>query len=60
MRIHRQRLQRGLKCVTIELRTSEIKELVRRGFTTEADSASPNSLREALYAFLDQNLSARV
>ncbi len=60
MRFHRQRIQRGLKCVTIELRTSEIKELIRRGFTTETDSASPHSLRQALYAFLDRTLSARV
>jgi hypothetical protein len=60
MRIHRQRLQRGLKCVTIELRTSEIQELIRRGFVTEATATSTEAIRHALYAFLDRNLSAPV
>ena len=60
MRVHRQRLKRGLKCVTVELRTSEIKELIRRGFVTEATATPTESIRQALYAFLDRNLSARV
>jgi hypothetical protein len=60
MRIHRQRLQRGLKCVTIELRSSEIKELIRRGYATEATATSTEAIRKALYAFLDCNLSASV
>jgi hypothetical protein len=60
MRIHRQRLKRGLKCVTVELRTSEIKELIRRGLITEATATSTEAIRKALYAFLDRNLSAPV
>ena len=49
MRVHRQRLKRGLKCVTVELRTSEIKELIRRGFVTEATATPTESIRQALY-----------
>ena len=60
MRIHRQRLQRGLTCVIIELQFSEIKELIRRGYATEATATSTESRRKALYAFLDSNLSALV
>jgi len=60
MRIHRQRFKRGLKCVLIEVRDSEIKELIRRGFITETDSASQYSLRHALHNFLDQHLSSRL
>jgi len=60
MRTHRQRLQRGLKCVTIELRTSEIKELIRRGFVTEGIETSTEAIRKGLYSFLDHNLSARL
>jgi hypothetical protein len=42
------------------LRSSEIKELIRRGFTTESAATSPDAIRNALYAFLDRNLSAPV
>jgi hypothetical protein len=58
MRTHRQRIRGGLKCLTIELRTSEIKELIRRGFATEETAASTEAIRKAFYAFLDRNLSA--
>lgn len=60
MQLRRQRLKQGLRCLTIELRTSEIKELIRRGFTTESAATSPDAIRNALYAFLDRNLSAPV
>jgi hypothetical protein len=60
MRTHRQRLQKGLRCLTIELRTSEIKELIRRGFVSETAATSPDAIRDALYAFLDRNLAPRI
>ena len=60
MRTHRQRIRRGLKCLSIELRISEIKELTKRGFVAEASAKSTQEIRKGLYAFLDHNLSARV
>jgi hypothetical protein len=60
MKLHRQRLKQGLRCLTIELRNSEVKELIRRGFTTESAATTPDALRKALYAFLDRHLSAPV
>jgi hypothetical protein len=35
MRLHRQRRRLGLRCIVIELRETEIGELVRRGLLTE-------------------------
>ena len=60
MQLHRQRLEQGLRFLTIELRNSEVKELIRRGFTTESAATTPDALRKALYAFLDRHLSAPV
>jgi hypothetical protein len=57
MRISRQRRRDGLRCVMIELRETEISELVRRGYLSEDGRNDPNAIRTALYWFLDYQLS---
>jgi hypothetical protein len=56
MRLHRQRRREGLRCLTIELRETEIDVLVRKGML-EADARNdPDAIRDALYAHLDRTL----
>ena len=57
MRLHRQRRRLGLRCIVIELRATEIDELVRRGFLTEDARNDRVAQRQAFYAFLDQSLT---
>jgi hypothetical protein len=49
MRAHRQRRAAGLRCVTIELRETEISELVRRKLLAADARNDPNAVRTALY-----------
>jgi hypothetical protein len=59
MRAHRKRRQAGLRCLTIELRETEVTELVRRKLL-EADARhEPHAIRNALHRHLDESLSAR-
>jgi hypothetical protein len=51
MRAHRQRRRDGLRCLTIELRESEIDALV--GKTADARNAA-DAIRDALYALLER------
>jgi hypothetical protein len=57
MRLHRQRQRMGLRCIVIELRATEIDELVRRGLLMEDARNDRVALRRAFYAFLDQSLT---
>ena len=50
MRLHRQRRRLGLRCIVVELRETEIDELVRRGLLTEDARNDRVALRQALYA----------
>lgn len=56
MALHRKRKQRELKCVTLEIRSTEVAELIRRGLLNDAAHADRNALRDALYAHLDKTL----
>jgi hypothetical protein len=56
MRLHRNRRRNGLRCVTIELRESEIRALVQRGLLTPEMQNQPHAVVSALYEFLDRNL----
>jgi hypothetical protein len=58
MRRHRQRRRDGLRCVTIELRETEIDALISKAFLRECDRDDPNAISRALYVFLDHNLGA--
>ena len=59
MRRHRERRRDGLRCVRIELRETEIDALVHRGLLKAETRNDPRAVKEALYAYLDQNLSQR-
>ena len=53
MRRHRQRLRDGLRCLVIELRETEIDDLIRKGLLK---SETRNNAIDALYAHLDNTL----
>ena len=56
MRRHRERRRDGLRCLTIELRETEIDTLARNGFL-EADARNDlRAIEMALYEFLERTL----
>jgi hypothetical protein len=58
MRRHRERRRDGLRCMTIELRETEVAELVRQGFLQKDAHNDPQALRNAFYRFLDRILDS--
>jgi hypothetical protein len=56
MRLSRQRRRDRLRFLTIELRETEVSELVRRGYLSDGDRNDPDAIRTALYWFLDCQL----
>jgi hypothetical protein len=58
MRRCRERRRKGLRFISIELRETEITELVRRGLLNPEMRHDPNAVIASLYAFLDRTLSA--
>ena len=57
MRRHRQRRHDGLRCLRIELRETEIDELIRRKFLTPETRNDRNAVLRAFYGFLDHALA---
>ena len=57
MRRHRERRREGLRCLTIELRETEIDALTRRGFLKADARNDPYSIQMALYEFLERSLA---
>ena len=56
MRVLRQRRKEGLRCLTIELRETEVDVLIRRGLL-KADARNDRlAVVNALYAYLDESL----
>jgi hypothetical protein len=53
MRAHRQRRRDGLRCLTIELRETEIDALLGRKADARTDA---DAIRDALYAHLERTL----
>ena len=53
---HRERRRRGLRCLTIDLRESEIDALIRRGRLAPEGRGDGEEILRALYAFLDEAL----
>jgi hypothetical protein len=53
---HRNRRQKGLRCVTIELRETEIDVLIRRGWLAPDSRGDLGAIKRALYGFLDDTL----
>jgi hypothetical protein len=58
MRLHRERQRQGLRCVTVELRETEIDTLIKRELLKSEMRNDPYEIREALYAHLDRTLGA--
>ena len=58
MRRHRKRRRRGLQCVTIEVRETEIDALVRKCFLNEAARNDRRAIISAFYRFLDRTLDS--
>ena len=56
MRRHRERRKDGLRCVTIELRETEITALIRKGLLKEDVRGDLLAVKTAFYGFLDRTL----
>jgi hypothetical protein len=56
MRRHRERRRDGLRCVTIELRETEIAALIRKRFLSENARDDLRAVKTAFYGFLDRTL----
>ena len=56
MRRHRERRREGLRSLTVELRDSEVNELIRRGYLGRDDHGNIDAIRTAFYWFLDREL----
>lgn len=55
-RLYRERRRKGLRCIWIEIRDTEITELARRGLLPEADRDDPVAISRAIGKWLDQSL----
>jgi hypothetical protein len=58
MRLHRLRRRKGLRCITVELRETEIDAFIQKGLLKAEMRNSPNAVAKALYAHLDRTLDA--
>jgi hypothetical protein len=58
MRAHRKRRQAGLRCMTIELRETEVTELIRRKLLDADARNDVHAIRNALHRHLDESLGA--
>jgi hypothetical protein len=56
MRRHRQRRRDGLRCLIIELRETEIADLIRKGLLKSETRNDPSAIIDALYAHLESTL----
>jgi hypothetical protein len=57
MRLHRQRRRLGLRCIVVELRETEVDELIRKGLLGQDARNDRFALRKALYSHLHQTLT---
>ena len=55
MRASRQRRRAGLRCITVDLRKSEIDHLIELGYLRDTDRNDNNQVLAALYRFLDRS-----
>jgi hypothetical protein len=58
MRRHRQRRRSGLRCLSIELRETEIDTLIRKGLLRKETRNDPKAIRKALYDHFGRTLAA--
>jgi hypothetical protein len=59
MRRHRQRRRDGLRCFVLQIRVTEIDELIRRGLLKQELRNDSIAVRKALYSHLDRTLAAK-
>ena len=57
MRLYRDRRRKKLRCLTIELRETEIDSLIRNGILNREMRNDLIAVRDALHAFLDRTLN---
>ena len=57
MRDHRERRRRGLRCVMVQLRATEIHILVQKNLLNADARNDAYAVRDALHAYLDRTLS---
>ena len=58
MRLHRERRRRGLRCVTIELRRTEVATLIARRLLAPEEQGDGRALRRAIHKLLDVTLGS--
>jgi hypothetical protein len=58
MRLHRERRRKGLRCLMIELRETEIDVFIEKGLLDGETRNDPDAVCEALYTHLDQTLGS--
>jgi hypothetical protein len=58
MRRHRERRRDGLRCMTIELRETEVTALIQKGFLNEEARNNRRAVISAFYGFLDRTLDS--
>ena len=56
MRLHRERRRRGLRCLMIELRETEVDALICGGLLEHETRNDRNAVRKALYGHLNRTL----
>jgi hypothetical protein len=58
MRRHRQRRRDGMRCLQLEIRDTEIEELIRRKLLKEETRNDKQAILDAFYEFLEDALDA--
>jgi hypothetical protein len=58
MGLPRKRRRHGSRCLTIELRETEIDALIRKGLLKSETRNDPSAVSKALYALLDRTLGS--
>jgi hypothetical protein len=56
MRLHRERRRAGMRCLTVEVRETEIDALVRKGFLKADTRNDTSEIIDAIYAYFDREL----
>ena len=57
MRVSRERRRRGLRCVTVQLRATEIDVLIQKDLLKADARNDTRAIRNALHTYLDRTLS---
>jgi hypothetical protein len=56
MRAHRKRKRQGLRCVTVQLRETEIDVLISKGLLAADARNDPRAVRKAVHTHFDRTL----